>query len=45
MGSSKSKEKKESTLNSSELNEFHNMTLFSNDVLIKLYAFYRHFSS
>lgn len=43
MGNSKSQT--ETTLKTSELNEFHNMTLFSNDVLIKLYNYYRHFSS
>jgi hypothetical protein len=42
MGATKSRE---TTLKSSELNEFHNMTLFSNDILIKLYGYYRHFSS
>jgi Ca2+-binding EF-hand superfamily protein len=42
MGAKKSKE---STLKSSELNEFHNMTLFSNDILMKLHDYYRHFSS
>jgi Ca2+-binding EF-hand superfamily protein len=42
MGNTKSKE---TLLKTSELNEFHNMTLFSNDVLIKLHDFYRHFSS
>jgi Ca2+-binding EF-hand superfamily protein len=39
------KESKESTLKTSELNEFHNMTLFPNDVLIKLHDHYKHFSS
>jgi Ca2+-binding EF-hand superfamily protein len=39
------KESKEITLKTSELNEFHNMTLFPNDVLIKLHDHYRHFSS
>jgi Ca2+-binding EF-hand superfamily protein len=42
MGSSKSKE---TTLKTSELTEFHNMTLFSNEILIKLHDYYRHFSS
>lgn len=42
MGAKKSKE---SLLKSNELNEFHNMTLFSNDTLLKLYQYYRHFSS
>jgi Ca2+-binding EF-hand superfamily protein len=36
---------KEATLKSSELNEFHNMTLFSNEHILKLYDHYRHFSS
>jgi Ca2+-binding EF-hand superfamily protein len=39
------KESKEVTLKTSELNEFHNMTSFPNDVLIKLHDHYRHFSS
>jgi Ca2+-binding EF-hand superfamily protein len=39
------KESKEVTLKTSELNEFHNMTLFPNDVLIKLHDHYRHFSA
>jgi Ca2+-binding EF-hand superfamily protein len=39
------KDSKEATLKTSELNEFHNMTLFPNDVLIKLHDHYRHFSS
>lgn len=42
MGNSKSNH---TILKSSELNEFHNMTLFSNDVLIKLHDYYRLFSS
>jgi Ca2+-binding EF-hand superfamily protein len=42
MGAKKSKE---SILKANELNEFHNMTMFSNDTLVKLYAYYRHFSS
>jgi Ca2+-binding EF-hand superfamily protein len=42
MGNSKSNQ---TILKSSELNEFHNMTLFSNDILIKLHDYYRLFSS
>ena len=42
MGTTKSKE---TTLKTSELNDFHNMTLFSNDTLIKLHDYYKHFSS
>lgn len=42
MGNHKSRE---TTLKTSELNEFHNMTLFSNEILIKLHDYYRHFSS
>ncbi len=42
MGNSKSNQ---TILKTSELNEFHNMTLFPNDVLIKLHDYYRHFSS
>ena len=43
MGAAKSKTG--TTLKTSELNEFHNMTLFSNEILIKLHDYYRHFSS
>jgi Ca2+-binding EF-hand superfamily protein len=43
MGTAKSKTG--TTLKTSELNEFHNMTLFSNEILIKLHEYYRHFSS
>lgn len=42
MGGTKSKE---TTLKISELNDFHNMTLFSNEILIKLHDYYKHFSS
>lgn len=37
------KHQKETTLKTKELNEFHNMTLFSHETLIKLYEHYRHF--
>lgn len=33
------------TLKSSELNEFHNMTLFSNEILIRLHEYYKRFSA
>lgn len=33
------------TLKASELNEFHNMTLFSNDLLIKLHEYFKRFSA
>jgi len=42
MGAKKSKE---SILKSNELNQFHNITYFSNDTLQKLHKYYRHFSS
>jgi Ca2+-binding EF-hand superfamily protein len=42
MGTTKSKE---TSLRTSELNEFHNMTLFSNDILLKLHDYYKRFSS
>ncbi len=40
-----SKTSKETILNTSELNEFHNMTLFSNEILIKLHDYYKFFSA
>lgn len=36
---------KETTLKTSELNEFHNMTLFSHEILIKLHEYFKKFSS
>ena len=42
MGAKKSKE---SILKSNELNQFHNISYFSNDTLLKLHEYYRHFSS
>jgi Ca2+-binding EF-hand superfamily protein len=43
MGTAKSKDS--TNLKQSELNDFHNMTLFSSDVIIKLHDYYKHFSA
>ena len=45
MGFSQSNESNIITLRTSELNEFHNMTLFSNDILLKLHEYFRKFSA
>ena len=45
MGFSQSNESNIITLRKSELNEFHNMTLFSNDILLKLHEYFRKFSA
>ena len=45
MGFSQSNESNIITLKTSELNEFHNMTLFSNDILLKLHEYFRKFSA
>jgi Ca2+-binding EF-hand superfamily protein len=45
MGFSQSSESNTITLRTSELNEFHNMTLFSNDILLKLHEYFRKFSA
>ena len=45
MGFSQSSEPNIITLRKSELNEFHNMTLFSNDILLKLHEYFRKFSA
>lgn len=42
MGTTKSKD---TNLKQSELNDFHNMTLFSSDIIIKLHDYYKHFSA
>ena len=45
MGFSQSSESNTITLRTSELNEFHNMTLFSNDILLKLHEYFKKFSA
>ena len=45
MGFAQSNEQNIITLRTSELNEFHNMTLFSNDILLKLHEYFRKFSA
>ena len=46
MGINSSSESNSSTtLKTSELNEFHNMTLFSNEILIRLHEYYKRFSA
>ncbi len=45
MGFAQSSEQNIITLRTSELNEFHNMTLFSNDILLKLHEYFRKFSA
>ena len=46
MGINSSSESSSSTtLKTSELNEFHNMTLFSNEILIRLHEYYKRFSA
>ena len=45
MGFSQSNESNIITLRKSELNEFHNMTLFSNDILLKLHEYFKKFSA
>lgn len=45
MGTSESKKLKETTLKLPELNEFHLITSFSNEILLKLHEHYRHFSA
>lgn len=42
MGNSKTREV---SLKTNELNEFHNITAFPNEILLKLYDHYRHFSA
>jgi len=43
MGTAKSKDT--TNLKQSEINDFHNMTLFSSDIIIKLHDYYKHFSA